>query len=83
MPTELTPDPAHEDRAAHNRRPSEDVDQVPQAPYKVPSPTVPSTLRANGAGGTTRWNKVDRSSGAIRSTSAASHYPRLPQDHAK
>lgn len=42
MPTEATPDPAREDRAARGRRPSADVDQGPQAPSMGPS-IAPST----------------------------------------
>jgi hypothetical protein len=32
---------------------------------------MPSTCGRTGAGGTTRWNKVHKSAGAIRSTSTA------------
>ncbi|MEU5958826.1 replication-relaxation family protein [Streptomyces sp. NPDC047525] len=42
VPAELTPDPAHEHRAARGRQPSDDVDQVPQAPSIGPS-IAPST----------------------------------------
>lgn len=42
MPTEPTPEPAHEDRATCGRRPSEDVDQASQAPSTGPS-IAPST----------------------------------------
>ncbi|MCL3998127.1 replication-relaxation family protein [Streptomyces lavenduligriseus] len=42
MPTDHTPDPAHEDRAARDCRPCDGVDQVPQAPSTGPS-IAPST----------------------------------------
>ncbi|MFC7934457.1 hypothetical protein, partial [Streptomyces cinereoruber] len=42
MPTEPTPNPAHEDHAAHDRRPSDDVDRDPLAPSTGPS-LAPST----------------------------------------
>ncbi|MGV9937495.1 replication-relaxation family protein [Streptomyces olivaceoviridis] len=45
MPSEPTPGPAHEHRAARGRRPSADVDQAPQAPSTGPSIT-PSAPRA-------------------------------------
>ncbi|CAL9676742.1 replication-relaxation family protein [Streptomyces sp. enrichment culture] len=42
MPTDHTPDPAHEDRAARDCRPCDGVEQVPQAPSTGPS-IAPST----------------------------------------
>ncbi|MFL4910740.1 replication-relaxation family protein [Streptomyces sp. MMS24-I2-30] len=42
MPADLTPDPAQEHPAVPDRRPSEDVDQVPQTPSMGPS-IAPST----------------------------------------
>ncbi|WP_323187690.1 replication-relaxation family protein [Streptomyces sp. NBC_00160] len=42
VPADLTPDPAREHQAARDRRPSDDVDQVPQAPSTGPS-IAPST----------------------------------------
>lgn len=53
MPTEPTPNPAHEDRAARVRRPSVDADQAPQAPSTGPSiapSTAASPARRESAG---------------------------------
>lgn len=60
MPAELTPDPAHEHRADRDRRPCDDVDQVPQAPSMSPSIT-PST--ATSPAGRVSAGQPRRSSG--------------------
>lgn len=46
MPADLTPDPAREYHAARDGRPSQDVDQVPQAPSMGPS-IAPSTATSH------------------------------------
>lgn len=64
MPAELTPDPAHEDRAARDRRPSEPVDQVPQAPSTGPS-IAPSTATSPAGRETAGQPRKSRPSGAF------------------
>lgn len=71
MPTEPTPDPAHEARAARDRRPSDDVDQVPQAPSTGPSiapSTATSPARRVSAGQPRRSRSRDAFDNPPRST---------------
>lgn len=71
MPTEPTPDPAREDRAARGRRPPGDVGQVPQAPSTGPSiapSTATSPARRVSAGQSRKSRSRDAFDNPPRST---------------
>ncbi|MGW2615147.1 hypothetical protein [Streptomyces sp. NPDC001500] len=71
MPADLTPDPAHEHRAACDRRPSDDVDQVPltlsASPSIAPSAAA-SPVRRVSAGQPRRLRSRDAFDNPPRST---------------
>ncbi|MFF5639739.1 replication-relaxation family protein [Streptomyces sp. NPDC012825] len=56
MPTEPTPEPARDHHAPRDRRPSEDVDQVPLAPSTGPS-VAPSTAASPAGRESAGWHR--------------------------